>query len=192
MFQKLSRVAPLTLAAMILPGLLAAQGSSRLPVSIEARGGVNVPTFDIADVADPGPSFGVGIEIPVAGRLSILADADFGFHSGADLPVGGSGPDVDVYHFMAKAAYELIADEQSRWSLRINAGAGAMTFKIDGVSGSFTYPAINVGAKLGYDVSENINLFLSPQGDIAFSDENEIGTDNAWIWPFALGAAVRF
>jgi hypothetical protein len=192
MFQILSRVAPLTLAAMALPGLLAAQGSTRSPVSIEVRGGINVPTFDIADVADPGPSVGVGIEIPVASRLSILADADFGFHSGADLAGGGSFPDVDVYHYIAKLAYDVISPDRGRWSFRINAGAGAMTFKIDGVSGSFTYPAINVGAKLGYNVSENLNLFLSPQGDIAFSDENEIGTDNAWVWPFALGAAVRF
>jgi len=187
-----NRVAPLTLAALTLPGLIVAQSSNRSPVSIEVRGGINVPTFDIADVADPGPSFGVGIEIPVAERLSIMADADFGFHSGADLPAGGSGPDVDVYHYIAKLAYEVISPERGRWSLRINAGAGAMTFKIDGVSGSFTYPAINVGAKLGYNVSENLNLFLSPQGDIAFSDENEIGTNNAWVWPFAVGAAVRF
>ncbi len=192
MSRLLSRLVPVACTALILPGLVLAQGPDRPKVSVEVRGGVNVPTFDIADVADPGPSFGVGIEFPVANRLSIMADADFGFHSGADLPTGGSGPDVDVYHYIAKVAYELIDRERTRWSFRINAGVGAMTFKVDGVSGSFTYPAINVGAKIGYDVSEKINLFLSPQGDIAFSDEAEIGTSNAWVWPFTVGVAVRF
>jgi len=30
-------------------------------------------------------------------------------------------------------------------------------------------------------------LLLSPQGDIAFSKEDELGTNNAWVWPFTAG-----
>jgi hypothetical protein len=33
---------------------------------------------------------------------------------------------------------------------------------------------------------------LSPQGDIAFADEDELGTTNAWVWPVTAGVRVRF
>lgn len=157
-------------------------------IEVEARAGVNVPTFDIADVADPGPSFGVGVAVPVTSRISVLGDADFGFHSGKD-----GGPDVNVFHYMAKVGYDVLERNSGPWTFRVNAGLGAMTFDVD-VDGfdAQTYFAINVGAKVGYAVTDQINVFLSPQGDIAFSDEEELGTDNAWVWPFAAGVQVQF
>lgn len=33
---------------------------------------------------------------------------------------------------------------------------------------------------------------LSPQGDIAFGDEAEILTNNAWVWPVTAGLRVKF
>lgn len=155
-------------------------------MTFEARGGVNVPTFDIADVAEAGPSFGVGVAVPLGHRISLLGDADFGFHSGEN-----DGPDINVFHYIGKLAYDVLEPEVGPWMLRVNAGAGAMTFDVDGAD-SNTYFAINVGAKIGYAVTDRIHLLLSPQGDIAFSDEDELGTDNAWIWPFAAGVQIQF
>ena len=119
-----------------------------------------------------------------------MADADFGFHDGETIASDGmetEGPDVNVYHYFGKVGYEL-ADPASPWSLILNAGAGAMTFDVD-VEGADpqTYFGINVGAKIAYAVSPRLSVFLSPQGDIAFSDEAEVGTDAAWVWPFAAG-----
>jgi hypothetical protein len=71
----------------------------------------------------------------------------------------------------------------------VNAGAGALTFDVDG-AGSSTYPAINVGAKIGYRLSPRVQLLLSPQGDIAFTDEEDVGTSNAWVWPFTAGVRI--
>ena len=155
-------------------------------VTLEARGGLNVPTFDISDAVDAGPSVGVGAAVQIRPRVYLLGDVDLGFHSGADLPGGASGPDVKVYHYMAKVGYELLAEGASPWSVIVNAGAGAMTFDVDG-AGSNTYPAINVGAKIGYRVSPRLSLLLSPQGDIAFTKDAELGTSNAWVWPFTAG-----
>jgi hypothetical protein len=31
---------------------------------------------------------------------------------------------------------------------------------------------------------------LSPQGDIAFTKNDELGTSNAWVWPFTAGIRV--
>ncbi len=155
-------------------------------VTLEARGGLNVPTFDISDAVDAGPSVGIGAAVQIRPRIYLLGDLDLGFHSGADLPGGASAPDVKVYHYMAKVGYALLAEGSSPWSLIVNAGAGAMTFDVDG-AGSNTYPAINVGAKIGYRVSPRVSLLLSPQGDIAFTKDAELGTSNAWVWPFTAG-----
>jgi hypothetical protein len=97
-------------------------------VSIEARGGFNVPTFDISDAVDAGPSFGLGAAVQFAPKLWLMGDVDLGFHSGADLAGGGKAPDVKVYHYVAKLGYELLSEGQSPWSVIVNAGAGALTF----------------------------------------------------------------
>jgi hypothetical protein len=65
-----------------------------------------------------------------------------------------------------------------------------MTFDVDEVD-SFTYFAVNVGGEVGYWVTDRVALFVSPQGDIAFSDEDELGTGDAWVWPFSAGVEIR-
>jgi hypothetical protein len=181
---------------LAIAGGAAAQGPSggiagEPTLMVEARGGVNVPTFDISDAVGSGPSFGIGAAVRVAPRVYLLGDVDAGFHSGASLPGGGNGPDVNVYHYIAKVGYDLVPASDSRWSLLVNAGAGALTFDVDG-AGSNTYPAINVGAKIGYRLNSRLSLVLSPQGDIAFSKEEELGTSNAWVWPFTAGIRAGF
>jgi outer membrane protein with beta-barrel domain len=158
-------------------------------VSIEARGGFNVPTFDISDAVDAGPSFGLGAALQFAPKLWLMGDVDLGFHSGADLAGGGEAPDMKVYHYVAKLGYELLSEGQSPWSVIVNAGAGALTFDADG-AGSNTYPAINLGAKIGYRLSPRVQFLLSPQGDIALTDDEEVGTSNAWVWPFTAGVRI--
>ena len=157
--------------------------------TLELRGGLNAPTFDISDAVDAGPSVGVGAAVRVAPKVWLMGDADLGFHSGADVAGVGETPDVKVYHYMAKLGYELVSEGQSPWSVIVNAGGGAMTFDVDG-GASNTYPAINVGAKIGYRLSPRVTFLLSPQGDIAFADEDELGTNNAWVWPFTAGVRI--
>jgi hypothetical protein len=156
--------------------------------TLEGRGGFNVPTFDISDAVDGGPSVGAGLGYQVSPGWWVLGDLDLGFHSGSEIG-GVEGPDVKVYHYMAKVGYGVVPEGVAPWSVILNAGAGAMTFDVDGGS-SNTYPAINVGAKIAYRLSPRVSLLLSPQGDIAFSDEDEVGTTNSWVWPFTAGFRV--
>ena len=186
-----TRTGTVLLSGLILLGIASiaqAQWAERR-VSIEARGGFNVPTFDISDAVDAGPSFGLGAALRFAPKLWLMGDVDLGFHSGADLAGGGEAPDVKVYHYVAKLGYELLSEGQSPWSVIVNAGAGALTFDADG-AGSNTYPAINVGAKIGYRLSPRVQLLLSPQGDIALTDNDQVGTSNAWVWPFTAGVRI--
>ena len=170
---------------------LTAASAAEAQVALEVHGGVNVPTFKIADAAKLGPSGGAGLGYRLGERVWIMGEADFGFHAGADLTGGGQGPDVKVFHYMAKVGYEVLPQADGPLSLIVNAGAGAMTFSVDGVD-TFIYPAINVGAKLIYDLSSQVALVLSPQGDIAFSKEAEVGTTNSWVWPFSAGLRFNF
>jgi hypothetical protein len=186
-----TRTGTVLISGLLLLGIASiaqAQWAERR-VSIEARGGFNVPTFDISDAVDAGPSVGLGAAVQFAPKLWLMGDVDLGFHSGADLAGGGEAPDVKVYHYVAKLGYELLSEGQSSWSVIINAGAGALTFDADG-AGSNTYPAINVGAKIGYRLSPRVQLLLSPQGDIALMDNDQVGTSNAWVWPFTTGVRI--
>ena len=96
---------------------------------------------------------------------------------------------MKVYHYIAKLGYAVVPEGASAWSVILNAGAGAMTFDVDGGS-SDTYPAINVGAKIADRLSPRISLLLSPQGDIALSNEDEVGTTNSWVWPLTAGFRI--
>jgi hypothetical protein len=199
-------------AALTVALVSPAQGqvSPDQPFSVNVRGGVNVPTFDIADVADPGPSFGVGLKYAVSDRIFLRANGDFGFHPGAELGSGAGAvelPDVDVFHYIGGAGYRLTPAE-SPFYASVNLGAGAMTLDVDvqdpapGAETSFTYFAINAGGELGYRLSRNISLFFSPQGDIAFVDDEDLDPndvvfpddtiDTAWVWPFTAGVEVTF
>lgn len=182
--------AALALALLALPAGLTAQAPER-PFSFNVRGGLNVPTFDIADVADPGAGFGAGVKVRLSERFFLRGNADFGFHPGAEGPAGVDGPDVDVFHYIAGAGYMLTPPE-SPFYASVNVGAGALNFAPDTpADDSFTYFAINAGGEVGYWLNDNISIFFSPQGDIAFSDEEEVGTDNSWVWPFTAGIEIR-
>lgn len=166
------------------------------PFIIEVRGGFYVPTFDIADVADPGPGFGATFGYMVSPRLMVFGEGDFGLHGGADDAVALAGQfDVDTYHYMGKVGYVLYENPEGRLKILVNAGLGAMTIKVkpdQGEDESNTYFAINAGAKLYYLFAENIGFVLSPQGDIAFSKEEDVGASSSWVWPFTAGFFVSF
>ena len=184
------RTGALALAGLLLGLASTAAAQSAAPAAaLELRGGINVPTFDIADAVKAGPSVGIGIGARVAPKIWVMGDVDLGFHGGAALAGGGQGPDVKVYHYIAKLGYELMSGPQSRWSVILNAGAGALTFDPDGADAK-TYPAINVGAKIGYQLTPRLQFVLSPQGDIALSKKAELGTSNAWVWPFTAGVRI--
>lgn len=186
-----SAIVALATAALLTVGVAgAAAQTPEQGVSFNLRGGIHVPTFDIADVADAGPGFGVGLKVPISDRFFLRANGDFGFHSGAEIEPGVEGPDVNVNHYIGGLGVRLTPADD-RFYASLNAGAGLMTFDVDaeGVD-SFTYPAINVGGELGYRIGERMAIFLSPQGDIAFSEEEEVGTGDSWVWPFTVGVEI--
>ena len=175
------------LAALAFGAPLRAQDSAPR-LFLEARGGAVVPTFDIADVARTGAAFGATIGYQLDPRWVLMGEFDYGMHE--DKPT--SSVDIKTLHYMAKVGYSLTGPRERGWEAIVNLGAGAVGFDVEGAPESNTYFAINAGAKLIYNVNRSIGFVLSPQGDIAFSDEAELGTTNAWVWPVTAGIRVRF
>jgi len=179
--------------AVLIGSGVAAQEST---VKLEAHGGIGLPTFDIADAAEIGPLGGVGFwYTPADSRLTFGAEFDFGMHGGADVVDNNqtvAGPDVNVYHAMAKAGYLVSAEPDSKTQLVLNAGVGMVMFDVDAPGADMeSYFAINAGGKLYYALSPKVDFVLSLQGDIAFTDADVLGTDNAWVWPLGVGFAIK-
>ena len=185
----------LSLGGIALAGLfaspVAAQTSMGAPASrafVEARVGAAIPTFDIADAIDMGLDLGATIGYQLAPSWVIMGEFDYGMHK--DEPTGNV--DVKTMHVIGKVGYSLTGPRERGLEAAINLGGGIVRFDADGASDVHTYPAINAGAKIAYNVNPKFAFVLSPQGDIAFSDEDEIGTSSAWVWPVTAGVRVKF
>lgn len=160
------------------------------PFIVEGLAGIAVPTFDITDLADPGPVFGGAFGYMATDKILVMGEFDYGTHSSAVA----DGPDIDVLHYIGKVGYLVYQSADDKFKLFVNLGAGAVTFSQDADGAdSFTYAAINAGAKAYYSVAENVSIVLSPQGDIAFTSEDDGFTGSTgWVWPFTAGVAVNF
>jgi hypothetical protein len=155
---------------------------------VEGLGGAVVPTFDITDVAKTGGAFGAAIGYRVTPRWVVMGEFDYGMHK--DKATGSV--DINTLHYMAKVGYSLTGPRERGWEAIVNLGVGAVGFDVEGAAQTNTYFAINAGAKIAYNFNRSFAFVLSPQGDIAFSDEDELTTTNAWVWPFTAGLRVNF
>ena len=184
----LRRIGLATLVAAAAGSPAAAQQPARRFFA-EGLGGAVIPTFDISDVAKTGAALGGTLGYRVNDRWVVMGEFDYGFHK--DQATGDA--DIRTLHYIGKLGYQLLTPKAERgWEALVNLGAGAVTFDVQGAPRNFTYFAINAGAKLAYNFNPSFAFVLSPQGDIAFGDEAEILTNNAWVWPVTAGLRVNF
>ena len=125
-----------------------------------------------------------------------ILSSDFcrGLVSDSESDQSANDDAFDVLHYIAKVGYQVYQSEDEKLRIYVNLGAGAMTFEpdVDGAD-SFNYGAINAGAKLYYMFNPNVGIVVSPQGDIAFTSEDDGFTGSTgWVWPFTAGIAVGF
>jgi hypothetical protein len=187
MTRSITRAGLAALALASLHGALAAQQTTP-KFFVEGLAGGVVPTFDIADVAKTGGAFGTTLGYRLGQRWVLMGEFDYGSHK--DKATGDL--DINTLHYMAKVGYSLTGPKERGWEAIVNLGAGAVSFDVGGPTGTLTYPAINAGAKIAYNFNRSLAFVLSPQGDIAFSDEDELTTNNSWVWPVTAGLRVGF
>ena len=180
----------LALAAIAAPAV-ALPLAAQMPAPrffVEGRGGAVVPTFDIADVATSGGNLGATLGLRASPRWVLMGEFDYGMHE--DEATGLT--EIKTLHYMAKIGYSLTGPRERGWEALVNLGLGAVSFDVEGAPETNTYFAINAGAKIAYNFNRSVAFVLSPQGDIAFSDEDELATSDAWVWPFTTGLRVNF
>lgn len=192
----------------LAPATLHAQ--DRGSVSFQAQGGVAVPVSDLADVTDPGATFGAGVAYWISPRLAIRADGDVSLLTGTDSEgTGPEGPDMNLFHYNGGLQLQLTDPELSRFRFLVNLGAGATTFDADEPEGagqaadfSETYFTANGGLSVGLDVTSAVSVFLDGQWYLAFTDEEDTagfgdftgdgeGFDTASVVPITLGLRIR-
>ena len=172
-----------------------------------------IPSGDLSDVADVGPSVGIGFGYRLTDRLTVRLDGDADILSGLDASGSGpEGPDVTIYHYGAGLQYALLDTTSQRWTIDLQLGVGASTFDVDefSLSGETvdfdeTYFTANGGAQIGYDVTPSVSVFGRGQAYLVFTDEDDTaafsafspdadpaGFDTALSIPLSVGVAIRF
>jgi hypothetical protein len=181
----LAGFATMALASAITPA------AAQMPAKrffIEGLGGAVVPTFDISDVAQTGWAVGGTLGYRINDRWQVMGEFDYGRHKD-DLT---GDLEINTLHYIGKIGYSLTGSKTKGWEAAVNLGAGAVTFDVQNAAQNFTYFAINAGAKIAYNFNPQVAFIVSPQGDIAFSDEAEVGTSNSWVWPVTAGLRLNF
>jgi hypothetical protein len=186
------------------------RAAAQQKLSIEGHGGIAIPTSDLADLEDAGPSFGVGLTYDLSPRIAIRVAGDVDILGGVDSDGSGpEAPDMNIYHYNAGLGFRLLDPEAGRVTLDVNVGAGLSTLDVDSfsvggqtVDFSETYFTANGGLKLGYDVAPGVNVFVGGQAYLIFSDgedtavfgqlRSDVDTfDTAWTRPLTVGLPIR-
>jgi hypothetical protein len=157
-------------------------------VILDLHGGLDVPTFDFADVRDPGPAVGGGVWYSLGqGHWQVGVESDVGFH----------GKDKGVTHLLVRAGYVFQPSDGGRTRLMLNAGTGLIRIRRPEISiPSFGVHVrartdnefgVNGGAKLMYGLTSGVDLVLSLQGDVAIRGD----AYDPWVWPVSAGLRIR-
>lgn len=200
------------LAAVFVPRDAAAQDA----VQLDFRGGVSIPAGDLSTFVDPSPGFTIGVNVPVTERVSLRFDGGADIYSGGEVDgslIASDGPDMSIARFMGGAAFHLVeATDESPFLVDANLGAGIgvltagrREFSLaDGgvaiVDMTSAYFAGEGGLLLGYQIADQVDVFVSGQAILTLADEEdtaELGqltTEGApeSLWSLPISAGLRF
>lgn len=176
-------------------GMTMNEGSA---LSVDARGGIAMPVSDLGDVADIGPTVGIGVAYRVHPRVSIRADGDLDIYSGTDFDAVSAeqpaAPDMTLWHFSGGVEFDVTGPGARRWNVSVDAGAGATTVDTDPFVGgvvenpetgqpelSFneTYFTAHGGVKIGYAVNEMLDVYGGARWYLSFADEQDTAVFSA-------------
>jgi len=154
--------------------------------SIQASAGMVFPIGKFADTTNPGFGFAGSLGYSINSRWTLLAA-----FNGTSLK-GEPSPDWNVYSYLLKAAFDT-SEEGARWRILVPLGAGAVTFDPQSEAiPSYTYPAVNTGLMFQYHFHPQIAVTFDALATLAFTSQNDLGTDFVWLLPLAAGILARF
>lgn len=146
--------------------------------TVDARGGIAIPTGDVSDlpIDDTGPAVGLGVGYRLSSRFAITADGSAEFYTGEF----DGAPSIRFLHYNGGLEAD-VTQAQSALDVTVNVGAGATTWDTDALTPpgggdnefSATYFTVNGGLQVGYAFASNATFFASGQWYQQFADEEE-------------------
>lgn len=178
-----------------LPAAAHAQGAMGQPSmgSVEAHGGLAIPTGSLAEFEDVGPTAGLAFQYRIVPRVAVRVQGDLELLKGDSLTLVSptnpqqTAPDLNLWHYGVGASIELTNPDAGAtpWEVLFNAGMGLTTMKskdfaqaVDNLTRfSKTYVTPNWGLTVGYDVTPQVNIFAGGQGYLIL-----VKKDDTRVW----------
>ncbi len=188
---------------LVLPATGRAQVDGTL--SVEAHGGVGIPLGTFADVNDLGPTFGGTLAWHFHPNWAIRGGVDY-ISLGEEATSDGvlTGPPVDLLYFGGGVEVNFGAPKYQDvpFTFMMNVGAGMMQYSAEeAFYGGQRHPAsdldqsylaFNGGARVGYQVSPLINLFVQAQAYLILIDEADSQPYVDWVQDQGLSGLDTF
>lgn len=161
-------------------------------VTIDGGFGVGLPVGDLGDAFDPGVAGDLGVGVRLNPRISLRLDGGAEFLSlKEEVPsFAGTASDLTLWHYGATVGLDLVPPMRTPFRVTALLGGGGTTLEFRDTDRTETYPGVNGGLRFGYQVDENVKVFADGRARLAITDEEDLGTDNAWSIPLTAGVEI--
>lgn len=204
------------LAALAGPEAARAQEEIGPGWSADARAGVALPAGELAGVAEPGPTLGVGAAYWLGSRVALRGDVSLDLYNEAEPfgPFEQEGPDLRAWHTTAGVIVRFTEEDDPRLTTDLGAGLGAVSFdgdrflvpatdRTEPTSFEQTYLTPYASARVGYELSDRARLHAEFRATLILADEEDTRVfeaatggrvqrfDTAGRLPFTVGVSWR-
>ena len=179
-------------------------------LAVDARVGVSIPAGTMADLTDVGGVAGGSVTWAFHPNFALRADFDYmRLDDGADNLGVLLSPPMDMMFLGGSFEFNFNAPKYQDlpFKFMVNIGAGAMNMKVDNTFDpghpangfNHTYPALQGGVKIGYQVSPLVNIFVNGTGYLTIIKSGDTAVfpipntfDHGWVIPVTAGVRLSF
>lgn len=161
-------------------------------VTMDGGFGVGLPVGDLGDAFDPGVAGDLGVGVRLNPRISLRLDGGAEFLSlEEEVPsFAGTTSDLTLWHYGATVGLDLVPPMRTPFRVTALLGGGGTTLEFRDADRTETYPSVNGGLRLGYQLDQNVRLFADGRARLAITDEDDIGTESVWSIPLTAGVEI--
>ncbi|MEQ9399396.1 MAG: outer membrane beta-barrel protein [Longimicrobiales bacterium] len=179
---------------------------------VQVEAGAALPAQDLADYVDAGIHAGIGAAWWLGDHVAVRADGGVDALPGDDQATTLTPlPDMRFYYLSGGVQFDVAGrSSDSPWSIQATAGAGSAMLDTEvfietpnnrGEDITETYPTVNAGVEVGYDVTEDVKVQVASGANLTFVDETELmpiyernvqaqASDELWTMPITAAVSV--
>jgi len=199
----------LAVVGLLLAGSTAARAQG---TGFDAGVGIAIPTAELADTWQVGPSFGLGVAAAVSDRVRLRVDGELADNAGSTFENGRSAPDLTTFRYTGGVELRFTRERVPDWYTVLGVGAGGASVSTDmfpltdDETGDFdaTYFTAYGSLRVGYRVSRHVGFSLrtrlyltamdetDSQDFVVLSDGEVDGFSTQWTVPVQLRTEITF